>query len=64
MVAEKIADGKIKVVFDIPKDNTFGYAADAKMRLNSDKLQALGWLPQICLEEAYRRMLSSMQSTP
>lgn len=61
LVAEKIADGKIKVVFDIPEDNTFGYAADTKMKLNSDKLQALGWKPEVGLEEAYRRMINEMR---
>lgn len=61
MVAKKIANGKIKVVFDIPKDNVFGYAADTKMALNSGKLQALGWKPEIGLEEAYRRMIKGMR---
>lgn len=60
LVAEKIAGGKIKVVFNIPKDNTFGYAADTKMKLNSDKLQALGWKPEVGLEEAYRRLISDL----
>ena len=60
MVCEKFGDGKIKVVFDIPESNTFGYAADTKMKLNSDKLQKLGWKPEIGLEEAYRRMIQSM----
>lgn len=60
MVADRIANGKIKVVFDIPETNTFGYAADTKMKLSSDKLQSLGWKPEIGLEEAYRRMISDM----
>lgn len=60
LVAEKIAGGKIKVVFDIPEDNTFGYATDTKMKLNSDKLQALGWKPEVGLEEAYRRMMEEL----
>lgn len=60
MVCEKLGDNKIKVVFDIPKTNMFGYAADTKMKLNSDKLKNLGWMPQIGLEEAYRRMMKSM----
>lgn len=60
MVAEKIAGGKIKVIFDIPDNNTFGYAADTKMKLNSDKLQSLGWKPEVGLEEAYRRMIEDM----
>ena len=61
MVAEKIAGNRIKVIYDIPKTDTFGYAADTKMKLNSDKLQKLGWSPSIGLEEAYRRMISDMK---
>lgn len=62
MVCNKIADNKIKVVFDIPESNTFGYATDTKMKLNSDKLKKLGWIPEIGLEEAYRRMIKSMEN--
>lgn len=60
LVVDRIANGKIKVVYDIPKDNVFGYAEDTKMRLNSDKLQALGWIPEIGLEDAYKRMIEQM----
>lgn len=60
MVCKEFGAGKIKVVFDIPESNTFGYAADTKMKLNSDKLQKLGWKPKIGLEEAYRRMIQSI----
>ena len=63
MVTKKIAGGKIKVVFDISDSNSFGYAADTKMKLNSDKLQSLGWKPEVGLEEAYRRMISSMKES-
>lgn len=42
MVSKEIANGQIKVVYDIPKFNKYGYAADTKMKLNSDKLQKLG----------------------
>ena len=61
MVADKIADGKIKVIFDIPEENKFGYAADTKMKLNTAKLRNLGWNPSVDLEEAYRRLIDSMQ---
>ena len=61
MVAEKIAGNRIKVIYDIPETGTSGYAADTKMRLNSDKLQKLGWKPLIGLEEAYRRMILDMK---
>ena len=60
MVCKKFGAGKINVVFDIPESNTFGYAADTKMKLNSDKLQKLGWKPEVGLEESYRRMIQSM----
>lgn len=60
MVCEKIADNKIRVVYDIPKDNIFGYAADTKMRLSADKLMRLGWRPLMGLEQAFRRLIGSM----
>lgn len=61
MVCKKIAGNKIKVIFDIPKENKFGYAADTKMKLNSDKLKALGWTPKIDLENAYKRLIESIK---
>lgn len=60
MVCDKIAENKIKVIFDIPESNTYGYAADTKMRLNIDKMRKLGWVPRVGLEEAYRRLIESM----
>ena len=63
MVCNKIANGTIEVQFDIPQDNRFGYAADTKMKLNSDKLQKLGWEPKVGLEEMYYRMIQSMKAT-
>lgn len=49
------------MVYDIPKSNVFGYASDTKMKLNSDKLQALGWKPEIDLENSYKRMIEQMK---
>lgn len=60
MVANEIAEQKIKVVFDIPKNNVFGYAPPTTMRLSSQKLQQLGWSPQVNLKEAYKRMMQEM----
>ena len=56
LVADKVAGGRISVVYDIPESNTYGYAPDAVMRLNSDKLRRLGWEPCVGMEEAYRRL--------
>lgn len=57
LVATKIADGKIKVIYDIPKNNPFGYAAATGLRLSGEKLKNLGWEAKRGIEEMYRRML-------
>lgn len=58
LVAQRIAQGRIKLVFDIPEErNTYGYAPDATMRLCSDKLRQLGWEPKISMEDAYRKLI-------
>lgn len=62
MVCEEFTGRKNKVIFDIPEENSFGYAADTKMKLSSEKLQTLGWKPEIGLKEAYRRLILSMET--
>lgn len=62
MVASDIAKDEIKVVFDIPEDNMlYGYASDTKLYLNSQKMQKLGWFPEVELKEAFERMIDDMQ---
>ena len=63
MVCEKIAGSRIRVIFDIPEGNTYGYAADTCMKLNTSKMRSLGWEPEIGLEESYKRMIKSMHNT-
>ena len=58
MVANKIADNKISVKFDIPEDNIYGYAGDTHMALDSTKLHNLGWDSNVSLEEMYRRLIA------
>ena len=61
LVAEEVAEGRIRVVYDLPEDpKAYGYAPSVRMRLSGDKLMALGWSPQVGLLEAYRRMLADM----
>jgi UDP-glucuronate decarboxylase len=61
MVAHDIAKDKIKVIFDIPEDNKFGYAADAHLKLSGKKLEELGWKPCVELKEMYVRMIEDMK---
>lgn len=62
MVAKDIALNKIKVIYDIPKKNIYGYAAPTKMKLSSKKLKNLGWEPQVGLKESYLRLIRSMSA--
>lgn len=57
LVAKEVAGGKIKVRFDIPKENIYGYAADTGLRLSGEKLKELGWNPTESLEQMYRELL-------
>lgn len=62
MVAHEIAGDKISLVFDIPESSlTYGYAPDVELRLDGQKLRALGWEPRIApdLPTMYRRMIAS-----
>lgn len=61
-ITEKVARENIGVKIDIPKDNP-GYAPDVTMFLNSDKLRALGWIPEVSLVEAYRRLVTYLKQT-
>lgn len=63
LVATRLAKGSIRVVFDISKTDLFGYAVDTKMKLSSEKMKSLGWIPTVSLEESYRRMIESMKIT-
>ena len=65
LVSDRLAEGKIKTVFDIPEDsNKFGYAADVELRLSGRKLMDLGWSPKIApdLTTMYKRLIKSFQS--
>lgn len=62
LVAETIGKSKIKVDIQIPVDiNAYGYAPTVKLKLNSDKLRALGWRPSIDLENMFKRMVKSWE---
>ena len=57
MVANNLSGGSIKVVYDIPESNLFGYAPDTKLMLSGEKLRKLGWKPHYDLLQMYERMI-------
>ena len=62
MIADDIAGGEIRVVFDIEKDiEKLGYAGTLFMDLNVEKMECLGWKPKTSLKEMYIRMINSHQ---
>lgn len=61
LVAEKVANGKIAVVYDIPNENLYGYAAATGVRLSSKKIEKLGWKPKTDLLNMYRNMIRDME---
>lgn len=62
MAADEIAEGRIKVCYEISDNKNYGYAADTGIRLSGDKLRKLGWEASADLKEMYRRMLSSIEN--
>lgn len=58
MVANDIASGAFKVVYDIPdSDLKYGYAPKVTMKLSSKKINALGWQATVPLKEMYERTI-------
>lgn len=53
LVADRVAGGRIKVVYEIPEENKYGYASDTGLRMSGQKLAELGWIPRKTLYEMY-----------
>lgn len=50
-----------QLVFDIPKDiSKFGYAPNSIMKLNSEKMMALGWKPLMNMADMAKRFIESI----
>lgn len=62
-LAEKLvsmySDKKLSVVYDIPANLPMAYCNYKRVKLNVDKLSALGWMPQVCIEDGIRRTVDS-----
>ena len=54
----------IEVIIDIPDDiSSFGYNPEMIIRLDSSALQALGWKPEVGMEEMFARLIESMKTS-
>ena len=61
MVADEIANGEIRVVFDIAEDiEKLGYAGTLFMDLDVEKVKKLGWNPSTGLKKMFERMIEGM----
>ena len=60
-VADEIANGEIRVVFDIAEDiEKLGYAGTLFMDLDVEKVKKLGWNPSTDLKKMFERMIEGM----
>lgn len=64
MAAKDLAEGQIRVVYDIPEsDMKYGYAPEVHMKLDASKMRSLGWIPRIGLREAYERLIAGWKES-
>ena len=64
LVCDTYPEQKIQGTCDMPEDlSAFGYNPEMVIKLDSTKLQALGWNATVGLQEMYQRMIESIQST-
>lgn len=63
LVCGLVPEAGIGVKIEIPENvAAFGYNPEMVIRLDSRKLQELGWHPEIGLEEMFRRLIGSMKA--
>jgi dTDP-glucose 4,6-dehydratase len=61
MVVDKIANKRIKVVYDINIPAEYAPNIDLRLNLNVSQLESLMWRAEVGLEDSYRRMIESMR---
>lgn len=61
LVSKVCTNGKIKVLISLDDVNSFGYAPQLIMNLDTKKLQNLGWRPTFSLREMYERLFLSFK---
>lgn len=61
MIASKITQGKIGVIFDIKEMPEYAINKHLFLNLDTTKLEKLGWKAIVSTEEAYRRMIKGVK---
>ena len=62
LVVDLFTESEIKVNYDLAENiDALGYNPTIKIKLNSDKLKSLGWVPSVNLPEIFIRMVKSMK---
>ena len=59
-VVDEIAEGRISVRYDLGADTSM-FAPEMHLNLSAAKLHALGWHPEIGIDESLRRMIGHME---
>lgn len=63
LVCDEFGDGKIKVKIEIPENVlSFGFNPEMIIRLDSTKLEALGWKPQASLVNMFESVIAGMKA--
>lgn len=63
LVCSLVPDGSVQTIVDIPEDiASFGYNPEMIIRLDSRKLQSLGWQPEVGIREMFSRLIGSMRN--
>lgn len=56
LAIDEFSQGASRVKIDVDEHNLNGYAADVKLKLCAEKLNALGWFPQYSLIDSFKQL--------
>jgi nucleoside-diphosphate-sugar epimerase len=62
LVCDIFSESDIQVKIEIPENvASFGYNPEMIIRLDSSRLESLGWKPQVDMDEMFKRLVASMK---
>lgn len=60
-LVEAFPEKSLKVVFDIPEEMSLGYSKMGRVELSTEKVEKLGWRPEVSLREGMVRTVRSFE---